>query len=347
MVRDDARRLDRCLASMKLFTDEIVVLDTGSLDESADVAVKHGARMQQIEWPNDFSAALNVLLAMVRTPWTLRLDSDEWIDADQAKEVRALIKDESASAYRLVRRDLNAQGGYSEIQVTRLWRTHEKAKYQGAVHETIPQSAFDAAWPGKQVFGTDVYFWHDGYVDDLQGKIQRNVQLLRKELEQSPENLEVEATLATTLSSAKDPEGMQRLTALVDKLLETELDRPSPQIALAFAMYMNSMPDQDVKSERGEQVIKKAVAWFPKNAAILYNAGILEKERGDLEASLKYFLKLEARAELGDYDRSMATPQEFVGEKLWNALGFVATQLGRADIVQRCHRRTLMSRVRR
>src|SRR5689334_11935215 len=85
MVRDDANGLDRCLASLKEFVDEIVVLDTGSKDDSVEVAKRHGATTYEIEWRDDFSYALNILFSKVQTSWTIRLDSDEWFDPDQAK----------------------------------------------------------------------------------------------------------------------------------------------------------------------------------------------------------------------------------------------------------------------
>src|SRR2546423_3280022 len=103
MVRDDASRLQRCLDSMRRHVDEIVVLDTGSVDDSVEVATAHRARIQKIEWPNDFGAALNVLLGMIRTTWTLRLDSDEWFDPEPAAGLRNLLKDESTFGFRLIR----------------------------------------------------------------------------------------------------------------------------------------------------------------------------------------------------------------------------------------------------
>ena len=347
MVRDDAKRLDRCLASMKDHVAEIVVLDTGSVDDSVAVAESHRATVQKIEWPNDFGKALNVLLAMVQTPWTLRLDSDEWMDPKQAGELRGLVAEGSSCAFRLIRRDLNAAGGYAEIHVTRLWRTHEKVRYRGSVHEVIPPEAFEEAWPGKHVINTDVFFWHDGYVNDPEGKAKRNIELLRKELAENPESIEAEAALATTLTTSGNPEGSIALGALVDKLLEREPQHPPAQVALALSVYMAFLPADQVKAERTSQIIQKACHWFPQNPAILYYAGILEKERGDLEAAFGHLLRLEARVELGDYDRSVPIPKEFLGEKLYQALGFVAVQLGRHDVAQRCHRRMLMARTQR
>ncbi len=342
MVRDDASRLDRCLKSARRFVDEIVVLDTGSKDDSVVVAESHRARVQKIEWPNDFGAALNVLLAMVHTTWTLRLDSDEWFDEDEIKELRTMVKDETACGFRLVRRDLTTTGSHSEISLNRLWRTHEKIRYVGAVHESIPMKCFEDAWPNRHWVTSDIYFWHDGYATDLTEKTKRNIDLLRKELDATPGRIEAEAMLATTLQSAGEKEGLQRLDELIEKIISTELDRPGPQVALAISMYMAVLPAPKVKHDSTGQLIERALAWYPKNPPILYYSAILEKERGNLETALNHLLKLEARAELGDYDRSMAIPQEFLGEKLWNALGFIATQLGRRDVAQRCNRHMIM-----
>ena len=347
MVRDDAKNLDRCLASVERHVDEVVVLDTGSVDDTVAVAEAHRARVQKIQWPENFSAALNVLLGMVHTTWTLRLDSDEWFDEVEGKELRQMVRDESSWGFRLIRRDLTASGSYSEISLNRLWRTHEKIRYEGAVHESIPNSHFEEAWPGKHWVTSDIFFWHDGYARDLTDKTKRNVELLRKELDATPGRIEAEAMLATTLCTMNDEEGKTRLQALMDRLREQGMDRPSPQVALAMAMYLGGVPAAQVPLDTTKQLIELAVKSFPKNAAILYYAAILEKERGDLETALNYLLKLEARAELGDYDRSMAIPQEFLGEKLWNALGFIATQLGRRDVAQRCNRHMLMLRSQR
>lgn len=347
MVRDDARRLDRCLASAKPFVDEIVVLDTGSKDHSVDVARKHGARVQEIEWPGHFAKALNVMLGMVETPWTLRLDSDEWIDAAQAQGIQGAIKDASAASYSLIRRDLKPGGGFDEIDTLRLWRTHDKVRYQGAVHESIPPESIQEAFPSLELMRADIFFWHDGYLTDVEGKIRRNVDLLARELESDPDNLYLRAMLATTMHASGNPDSRKHLKGVADHFLEHEVEAFGPQVSLALAMYLDSLSDAEARQESTERLIQKAVQAFPKTPAILYFSAIAERKRGDFKAALKYLLKLEARVEMGDYDRSSSVPGEIVGEWLWNAMGFVASQLGRHDVAERAGRRLAMSRARR
>ena len=84
IVRDEARCIERCLASARPWVDEIVVLDTGSLDATAALARQGGARVAQFSWVDDFAAARNAALALTDAPWCLVLDADEWIDSGGA-----------------------------------------------------------------------------------------------------------------------------------------------------------------------------------------------------------------------------------------------------------------------
>ena len=63
IVRDEARCLERCLASARPWVDGIVVLDTGSVDATVEIARRHGARVAHFEWIDDFAAARNAALA--------------------------------------------------------------------------------------------------------------------------------------------------------------------------------------------------------------------------------------------------------------------------------------------
>ncbi|HEY4957082.1 MAG TPA: glycosyltransferase [Caldimonas sp.] len=79
IARDEARSIERCLVSALPWVDETVVLDTGSLDATAEIARRLGARVASFEWIDDFAAARNAALALTDAPWRLVLDADEWI----------------------------------------------------------------------------------------------------------------------------------------------------------------------------------------------------------------------------------------------------------------------------
>ena len=77
IVKDEAAHLRRCLASIRDLCDEIVVVDTGSSDDSVAVAQEHGAVVLHRPWDGDFSAARNLGLDHISADWILYIDADE------------------------------------------------------------------------------------------------------------------------------------------------------------------------------------------------------------------------------------------------------------------------------
>ncbi len=80
IVKNAARDLPECLASVRGGVSEIVVADTGSTDDTAAIAQKAGARVISVPWENDFSKARNFPLELVTADWVLSLDADERLD---------------------------------------------------------------------------------------------------------------------------------------------------------------------------------------------------------------------------------------------------------------------------
>jgi len=62
IVRDEAGRLERCLASVAGFVDEMVLIDTGSIDDTVAIAERCGAMVHRLAWPGDFAPARNAAL---------------------------------------------------------------------------------------------------------------------------------------------------------------------------------------------------------------------------------------------------------------------------------------------
>ncbi len=80
IVQNEAAFLPGCLASVTELVDEIVIADTGSTDNTVEIATKAGAKVIPIEWQDDFAAARNQALAQVTGDWVLVLDADETLN---------------------------------------------------------------------------------------------------------------------------------------------------------------------------------------------------------------------------------------------------------------------------
>ncbi|MGH9743525.1 MAG: glycosyltransferase, partial [Candidatus Acidiferrum sp.] len=99
IVRDAAALLPGCLQSARGVVDEIFVADTGSTDNTMDVATRLGAQVVSIPWTNHFADARNRALAEVRSDWVLSLDADEQLGLRTTEQIRPLLEERDVSGY--------------------------------------------------------------------------------------------------------------------------------------------------------------------------------------------------------------------------------------------------------
>ena len=92
ITKNEALNIGKSIDSYKDYVDEIIVVDTGSIDETIEIAESKGAKVLKFEWKNDFSAAKNFALDHASGDWIIFLDADEWFDGDTAKNIRAAIE---------------------------------------------------------------------------------------------------------------------------------------------------------------------------------------------------------------------------------------------------------------
>src|SRR5687767_4841401 len=91
IARDAERTLPRALKSARPFMDEIVVVDTGSLDSTRRVAEEFGARVFDFPWCDSFSAARNHSLEQATGDWVFWMDADDLLPQASGFELRRLV----------------------------------------------------------------------------------------------------------------------------------------------------------------------------------------------------------------------------------------------------------------
>jgi glycosyltransferase involved in cell wall biosynthesis len=189
IVRNEAATLARCLASVRDLVDEIIIVDTGSTDDTKDIAHKHGARVFDFPWCDSFAAARNESIRHATGDWLLWLDADEYLDETNRDKLRALLAglSDDNSVYVMQQRSPAANGSATLVSQVRLFRNHSAARWNYRVHEQIFPSLRQA---GHIVRFTDIAIEHTGYLDPAlrQRKLERNVRLLHRELVERPED---------------------------------------------------------------------------------------------------------------------------------------------------------------
>lgn len=187
ITRNEAEKLRRCLACLSKLVADIVVIDTGSQDETAAVvAGVEVARYFYYEWPDDFSLARNYALKQAKYDQILVVDSDEWFANDKLNQVKAQIErffaqaDLSTAVGTFVRLNLTESGWQpSQYLVTRLF-SRQYFHYRGKLHERPVPLAVERK---RQEFRLDIELLHDGYLEPevFEQKAKRNLMLLLKE----------------------------------------------------------------------------------------------------------------------------------------------------------------------
>jgi glycosyltransferase involved in cell wall biosynthesis len=336
MVKDDATRLKRCLESVKGLADEIVVLDTGSTDDSVKVAEEAGARVDRMEWPGRFDEPLNRLFGMVETEWTLRLDSDEWLLPETHDAIREATRDEHVHMVLLLRRNLYDNGAPSDHHIPRLWRTHPAMRVAGVVHENFPDAALKEAAGERGFKASDILFMHDGYTEGGdREKTKRNAVLIKRALAEQPDNVYYEVALAEALISLGDPMGPHKVDELVDRALDDDPAMRVVNMILMFKYVLENTPKSHFRSRRVQHVVNRVLEWYGSMPFALWTVADFEMRRGNMNEVYRVLRHLEALVENGQINRVLPVRQEWIGPQLWSTLGQIAARLGDRDTARR------------
>lgn len=178
IARDEERCISRALSSAQEFVDEMIVLDTGSVDATIDIAVAAGARVERYTWQGDFADARNAALGLSRAAYNFILDADEWIESGGAS-LRHWCATSGAPLGWVQRRDLLSPppGAMDPLDATeqQIRVLRHDIRYCGRVHEQP-----DSSEPAKPVH---LVIGHDGYLDEHNAaKAGRNERILRSRL---------------------------------------------------------------------------------------------------------------------------------------------------------------------
>src|SRR5439155_14945786 len=91
-ARNNATTIGPCLEGIRRWADEVIVVDTGSKDETPKMAAKLGARVFHFPWCDSFSRARNESLRHARGKWIFWMDTDDTIDEANGRKLRAIVE---------------------------------------------------------------------------------------------------------------------------------------------------------------------------------------------------------------------------------------------------------------
>jgi hypothetical protein len=140
ITKNEAANIRACLESVA-WADEIIVVDSGSSDATAEICREYGAQVHVHDWPG-FGMQKNRALGYATKDWVLSLDADERITPELRTEIESVLQNPQADGYEIPRlssfcgRFMHHSGWYPDY-VTRLFHRGAARFSDDLVHERV------------------------------------------------------------------------------------------------------------------------------------------------------------------------------------------------------------------
>ncbi|MBX3042489.1 MAG: glycosyltransferase family 2 protein [Candidatus Kapabacteria bacterium] len=198
LTKNSRSTVQAALNSASPYMSQMVVVDTGSEDDTVQIAIRSGAEVYFFNWIDDFSAARNFALKHIHTDWVLMLDSDEVLSFFDIEIFYQLIDKINIGGINiLIDNMLEREGNFttSSHRYTRLFKRDDSFFFTGKIHEQI-RNSIEAG--GFEIIESDFKILHMGYQNFDKQKNERNTRLLQIDSSENPEDDWLKLHLAET-----------------------------------------------------------------------------------------------------------------------------------------------------
>ncbi|WP_017211323.1 glycosyltransferase [Clostridium beijerinckii] len=289
IVKDEEKNLKNCLSKAANFVDEIIIVDTGSNDDTKVIAKEFTDKIYDFQWCDDFSKARNFSISKASGDWILVLDADEFISEVPKCSIGKFImdslnKDKVGRIRRVnVIEDSTGIRKYGE-RVNRLFN-RKYFKYEGIIHEQIV-SIDGRDYKAESV---DISIEHVGYTKEVlrrTNKIRRNIDLLKKALKNNSEDPYIYFQLGKSYYMLKDYE-ISNL--YFEKALTFELNFNLEYVEDLVETYGYSLINSGRYSEA--LVLENCFEVYEKFSDFHFLMGLIYMNNAMFERAINCFLK--------------------------------------------------------
>ncbi len=272
IVKNEEKMLPRCLNSLKHLIDELIIVDTGSEDNTVKIAESFGAKIYHHPWENNFTKHRNQSISYATGDWIIYLDADEELNcyhltkADFKKKLKKQPKILHCLLIKML--DKNNQGRVvSETRMIRMFRNKVGVRFKGIIHET-------PVYSGKVGF-LDIEFFHYGYAlpeAQMQAKYKRNSDLLLKRIEANPKDHDAYFYLFQVYSEMKEKQKTIKTGHQCLKLVQ-EKKLPYIQASFYYSIYhgLASLYRNAQEYEQAHSIIREGLKVLPDEPDLYYD----------------------------------------------------------------------------
>ncbi|AND85386.1 glycosyltransferase [Clostridium tyrobutyricum] len=191
ICKNEEKNIEKCINSYKKIVDEIVVVDTGSEDNTVYLAKKLGAKVYDFKWIDDFAAAKNYAIDKAIGEWIIFLDADEYFDKDSSYKIENILKSINNKEYdavgcKLIDIDDCEKKIIDTFMQIRIFRNNINIRYKNSIHETLSKEHGNLELIS---YYDELKIYHTGYAQSISKiKARRNLKLLKREANKQVNN---------------------------------------------------------------------------------------------------------------------------------------------------------------
>ena len=291
IVRDAEDALPRALESAKPFVDEMIVVDTGSVDNSKQIAIDQGAKVFDFPWCDDFARARNESLSHATGDWIFWMDADDVLVEQTGPRLRQLAAecpDKDQSYLVRVEEEAMTSSGVKRVAgsaQSRFFPNHPDIRFTYRVHEQVSPALAKLDIPIKLSEITVRHAHADRSEEGNHRRNERNLRLLKLDLEEHPDDAFVLLNIGMTHLYRPDELNLaiDYISRSIPLFPAKSTTRLNAFMQLATAYQWSNQPEKQLEA------CLQARDAFPDDAAILYQIGELSEKKGDIQqAALSY-----------------------------------------------------------
>lgn len=317
IVKNEEKNIERALSWGRDMMWEQIVVDTGSTDRTAAIAQEMGAKVFHFPWIDDFSAAKNFAIDQACGDWIAFLDADEYIPPESAKKIPSLLMEmDSTSCNALITSLVQVDGAQDITQeqaegtlkwistlkedgskkfslsgsVIRLFRNLPGLRYEGRIHEKLAMKDGSLSCADTS---QELVVLHTGYNPEEmkeKNKVERNIHLIKKELEDHPRDYKMLTCLADSYSQQKNHAKAAKWYEKAADCLPKGLGEDNIQGAMIFKhLLLIYLELSDEKAAK--KAYARGTKRFPKDADYDYLMGRHLTGTGHFQDGAQHLLK--------------------------------------------------------
>lgn len=287
IARNEDNHIEECLKRLRPCRFEVIVVDTGSVDRTMELAAKYTDNIFQFEWCSDFSAARNFSISKATNDWILIIDCDEYLENVNLLNVARMCAENPDKVGMIVRNNPYIIQGVRSVMTEKIGRFFNRnyCHYEGSIHERVRH--LDGSEP--DTFELPLTIYHEGYVSesDKRTKATRNLEMLLKDLQENKDNPYICYQLGRNYVSLTDYAKAAEYYSLGLSLDINPKDSYVQSMMESYGYCLMELDDTD----KGIALFEKYYEHYSYRADFVYMTAFIYMKRGEYDRALEEFEK--------------------------------------------------------